>query len=201
MLQAHCVECHRPGEIGPFSLTDYEESAGWAAMMAEVTREHRMPPWHADPQFGEFVNANSLTDEEVQLFQDWSLAGAPAGDLSKVPPPREFTTGWQLPREPDLVVAMAPQPFKVPAEGEVRYQYFSVDPGLTEDKWINAAEVVPGNRAVVHHVIVFAAPGGKVKDDDGQMITAYVPGLRVMPLPKGYAKRIPAGSQFIFQLH
>ncbi len=201
LLQARCVECHRAGEIGPFSLTDYEETAGWAAMIAEVTREQRMPPWHADPKHGDFVNANRLTRQEIELFQAWSLAGAPAGDLSKAPPPREFTTGWQLPGEPELVVAMARQPFRVPAEGEVRYQYFSADPGLTEDKWLSAAEIVPGNRAIVHHVIVFAAPGGKVADEDGQMITAYVPGMRVQPLPKGYAKRIPAGSKFIFQIH
>ncbi len=201
ILQAHCVECHRDGEIGPFALTDYEETAGWAAMIAEVTREQRMPPWHADPAHGSFINENRLTKAEIDVLQEWSLAGAPAGDLSRIPPQAKFTTGWQLPREPDLVVAMSDKPYAVPAEGTVRYQYFSVDPGLTEDKWITGVEVIPGNRAIVHHIIVFAAPGGKVSDDDGQMLSAYVPGLRLSPLPEGYAKRIPAGSKFIFQLH
>lgn len=201
LLNARCVECHRSGEIGPFSLQDYEEVAGWAAMMAEVTRERRMPPWHASPDHGHFSNENRLTAEEIELFQAWSRAGAPAGDLTKLPPAPQFTTGWQLPRDPDLVVEMAKKPFQVPATGEVKYQYFSVDPGLTEDKWVTAAEVVPGNRAIVHHVIVFAAPGGKVENEDGQLLIAYVPGMRIDPLPQGFAKRVPAGSKFIFQMH
>lgn len=201
ILQARCVECHRPGEIGPFALLDHAEVAGWADMLAEVTRDRRMPPWHADPAHGTFANANRLTEEEIEIFQQWARAGAPPGDLTKLPPPREFTTGWQLPREPDLVVEMSPRPFSIPASGVVRYQYFTADPGFTEDKWVSAAEVVPGNRAVVHHIIVFAAPGGKVGDEDGQMLGAYVPGMRVFPLPDGYAKRIAAGSKFIFQMH
>ncbi|MBI1344707.1 redoxin domain-containing protein [bacterium] len=201
LLNARCVECHREGEIGPFSLQDYDEVAGWAPMIAEVTREHRMPPWHASPQHGHFANENRLTDAEIQMLQDWSRAGAPAGDLTKLPPTPEFITGWQLPHDPDLVVAMSKKPFQVPATGEVKYQYFSVDPGITEDKWVTAAEVVPGNRAIVHHVIVFAAPGGKVENEDGQLLIAYVPGMRILPLPKGFAKRLPAGSKLIFQLH
>lgn len=201
LLNARCVECHRAGEIGPFSLQDYDEVAGWAPMIAEVTRERRMPPWHASPEHGHFANENRLTAEEIELFQAWSRAGAPAGDLTKLPAAPQFTTGWQLPRDPDLVVAMSKSPFQVPESGEVKYQYFSVDPGLTEDKWVTAAEVVPGNRAIVHHVIVFAAPGGKVENEDGQMLIAYVPGMRIDPLPKGFAKKIPAGCKFIFQLH
>jgi peroxiredoxin len=201
VLQAHCVECHRDGEIGPFSLTSYDEASGWAAMMAEVTREQRMPPWHADPKHGSFINENRLSSEEVAVFQAWARQGAPAGDLTKAPPPREFGTGWQVPTAPDLVVEMAATPFSVPASGEVKYQYFAADPGLKEDTWIRAAEIVPGNRAIVHHVIVFAGVGGKIQDEDGQMLTAYVPGYRVIPLKPGYAKRIPAGAKFIFQMH
>lgn len=201
LLQKHCVECHRPGEIAPFSLTDYEEVAGWAEMMVEVTQSGQMPPWHASPAHGKFVNARGLSAEEKQLLVDWAAAGAPQGDPAELPPPREFTQGWQLPREPDLVVAMSDQPFQVPAEGVVKYQYFVSDPQFTEDKWVHAAEVVPGNRAVVHHVIVFAVPEGKRLDGEHDSVTAYVPGLRITPYPAGYAKRIPAGSKLIFQVH
>lgn len=201
ILNERCVECHRDGEIAPFSLTDYAEVAGWADMIREVTRERRMPPWHADPQFGHFSNANRLTDEELAQIETWVLAGAPEGNPADLPPPPTFTTGWQLPREPDYVAYMSPRPFQIQAEGEVRYQYFSVDTDFAEDKWVRAAEVVPGNRAVVHHVIVFAAPGGKISDEDGQMLIAYVPGLRVDPLPPGMAKRLAKGSKLIFQVH
>ncbi len=201
ILNDRCVECHRPGEIAPFSLTEYDDVAGWADMIAEVTQERRMPPWHADPKFGHFANENRLTDDELATIQAWVKAGAPQGDPDAKPPLPTFTTGWQLPKEPDLVVAMRDKPFAVKATGEVRYQYFMADAGLTEDKWVTAAEVVPGYRAVVHHVIVFAAKDGKVMDEDRQFLCAYVPGLRIDAYPKGMAKKISAGSKLIFQLH
>lgn len=201
ILNDRCVECHRPGEIAPFSLTEYDEVAGWADMIAEVTQARRMPPWHADPQFGHFANENRLTDDELATIQAWVKAGAPQGDPQAKPPLPTFTTGWQLPRTPDLVVAMRDKPFPVPATGEVRYQYFMTDSGLKEDTWIAGVEIVPGNRAVVHHVIVFASRDGKVADEDRQLLGAYVPGLRVVPYPQNMAKKIPAGAKLIFQLH
>ncbi|GIX03742.1 MAG: thiol-disulfide isomerase [Planctomycetaceae bacterium] len=200
LLQAHCVECHRPGDIGPLSLLDYEEVIGWADMIMEVTQQRRMPPWHAHPDHRQFVNENRLSDTEIELIRRWVEAGAPLGDPQELPPGRTFVEGWQLQREPDMVVTM-PQEFSVPAEGEVRYQYFLVDPGLQHDVWVNAAEIVPGNRSVVHHVIVFVSSDGRLADDDRQLLTAYVPGLRVFPLPNHMAKLIPAGAKFIFQMH
>ncbi len=201
LLQQHCVECHRPGEIAPFNLTDYQEVAGWADMIVEVTRSHQMPPWHASPKHGHFANERRLSLEELDLFKQWADAGAPEGNPIDLPPPRTFTEGWQLPREPDHVVWMSETPYPVQAEGTVNYQYFSADAGLTDDKWLAGAEVIPGNRAIVHHVIVFVTTDGKVLDEDRQMVTAYVPGLRVAPYPAGMAKRLPAGCKFIFQLH
>lgn len=201
ILQKNCVECHRTGEIAPFSLTEYQEVAGWAETIVEVTQSRQMPPWHASPEFGHFKNERRLTDEELEQLQQWAKAGAPEGNPADLPPPRTFTQGWQLPREPDHVVWMSDEPYHIPAEGTVKYQYFSVDAGLTEDKWIQAAEVIPGNRALVHHVIVFFTTDGAVKDEERQMVTAFVPGLRVGPYPKGMAKRIPAGSKFVFQMH
>ena len=95
--------------------------------------------------------------------------------------------------------------YDVPAEGTVKYQYFMVDSGLKEDKWIEALEVVPGNRAVVHHILVFAvAPGAALNANGGGVqgfLASYVPGLRAAPYPEGMAKRIPAGSRLIFQIH
>lgn len=201
LLQAHCVDCHRPNEIGPFSLTDYSEVAGWADMILEVTEQRRMPPWHASPDHGKFLNERVLTEDELQLLRDWVEAGAPEGDPSQLPAPKTYTEGWQLAREPDVVIPMAKTPFKVPAEGEVRYQHFTVETGFTEDKWVQAMEIVPGNRAVVHHTIVFAAGDGERFNGERDFLAAYVPGLRQMPYPDGMAKRIPAGAKFVFQMH
>lgn len=203
ILNRHCVQCHRDDEIAPFALTDYEEVAGWADMIAEVIRDQRMPPWHADPEHGHFANARMMTDEEKQILYDWADAGTPAGDLSDLPQPAEKVSGWQLPREPDLVFNVSPKPFDVPAEGAVRYQYFRVDPKLDKDIWIESAELKPGNRRVVHHILAFAVPKGQTNGLNGArgFLVGYVPGARVEPWPVGHAKRIPAGSQLIFQVH
>lgn len=204
ILQKRCVECHRSGEIAPFELTDYSEVAGWAEMIREVVKEKRMPPWHADPKHGQFTNDRTLSDEERQLIFDWVEAGAPEGDPSMLPTPVSYTLGWQLARNPDAVVKMRSKPFMVPAEGTVRYQYFTVDPGFTEDKWVQAAEIIPGNRAVVHHVLVFARGAGNKKGEvagGGSFLAGYVPGQRSHALPKGMAKLVPAGSKLVFQVH
>jgi hypothetical protein len=199
------VSCHRPGEIGPFSLTSYDEVVGWAAMIREVVQEQRMPPWHANPEHGKFLNDARLTDVEKDQIYRWVAAGAPEGNKSDLPPPRQFAEGWQI-GEPDAVVYMRDQPFQVPAAGEVRYQYFVVDPGFTEDKWIQAAECRPGNRAVVHHIIVAIAPAGGGRGRDvGELhsdwLTATAPGGRPLMLREGMAKLVPAGSRLVFQMH
>lgn len=205
LFQQRCVECHRAGEIAPFSLDNYKRAAGWADMILEVVNDGRMPPWHADPKFGKFRNERRLSDEEKQLIKDWVTAGAPEGNPAEQPAAKSYTQGWQLEKEPDAVVPMRAKPYDVPAEGVVRYQYFVGDPGFKEDKWIKAHEVIPGNRAVVHHVLVFAK-GPKDRDLPGEgglhgFLASYVPGLRSEPYPPGMAKRIAAGSQIVFQIH
>jgi peroxiredoxin len=203
IFQKRCVECHREGEIAPFELTKYDEVVGWAPMIDEVVRERRMPPWHADPKFGKFAGDRSLSDEEQQLIHQWVADGAPQGDPKQLPEPRQYVEGWQLPREPDQVIYVSDEPFKVKAEGEVKYQWFTVDPGYKEDKWLQAAEIIPGNRAVVHHILMFSRKAGEERRfnvRDG-FLAGYVPGLRPRPLPHGMAKLIPAGSKLVFQVH
>ena len=204
IMSQRCVECHREGEIAPFSLTDYDEVAGWSDMIAEVVQDERMPPWHASGGHGHFANDRSLSDDEKSVLSAWADAGAPAGDLSDLPdlPPKAIE-GWHLPRKPDRVIPVSPKPFNVPATGAVRYQYFSFDPGFTKDVWIEAAELMPGNREVVHHILVFAAPKGDHRRLNGTrgFLVGYVPGARLELAPPGHAKRLPANSELIFQVH
>lgn len=201
VLQTHCVECHREGEIGPFALENYDQASGWAEMIEEVVRTQRMPPWDAHSDNLEFANARVMPESDRQVLYDWVAAGAPQGDPAKLPPPREFVDGWRLPRDPDVVIPMSDKPFQVPAEGVVEYQYFAVDPGFTEDKWVAASDIVPGNRGVVHHVIAFISP----PEGEGRRglgwLSAYVPGQSSMLLADGRARLIPAGSKLIFQMH
>jgi peroxiredoxin len=204
VLQKNCVECHHPGEIAPFSLTSYEETVGWTETIREVVEQGRMPPWHADPRYGHFSNDRRLPAADKKLILEWIENGAPGGDPRDLPKPAEYVEGWRIPR-PDVVITL-PKEFKVPAEGTVPYQYFVVNPGFTEDKWVKAAEVRPQCRAVVHHVLVFVQPPGQSgmgrrRGFASNWLAGTVPGAQPLVLPEGQAKRIPAGSRLLFQIH
>ncbi len=201
IFQRHCVECHRPGEIAPFSLTSYDEVVGWADTIAEVIEDQRMPPWHADARHGRFKNERLMTDEEKRNVYEWVASGAPHGDPKQLPEQIEYVTGWRLSREPDAIVEMRERPYVVPAEGTVEYQYFIVDPGFSEDKWVRGAEVLPGNRSVVHHAIVFVRAPEQSSHGSLGWLTAYVPGQSTFELPSHQARFVPAGSKFVFQMH
>ncbi len=201
LIQQHCLECHRSGEIGPFALESYDEVNGWAEMMVEVVNEGRMPPWHATNDHRELVNARLMTDLEKKLLEQWLEQGTPFGETAELPSPRKFTEGWRLPKRPDKVIAMRPTPYTVPASGTVEYQYFVVDPGFKHDMWISAAEVIPGNRSVVHHSIVFIRPPDGVAFRGIGWLAAYVPGQASRIFQDTHARLIPAGSKLVFQQH
>ncbi|HEY2154363.1 MAG TPA: redoxin domain-containing protein [Isosphaeraceae bacterium] len=201
IFQSHCVACHRPGEIAPFSLTDYRQAAGWSSMVAEVVDEGRMPPWHASPEHGKFANDARLSADEKKAIRDWAAAGAPEGNPADLPPPAQSVEGWQIPR-PDLVLEM-PRAVEIPAEGSMPYELVEIDPKLTRDVWVKASQVRPGNPAVVHHAVVYVLPPGVEKIDEagGDFLAAYAPGMPARVMPDGVAKRIPAGSRIALQLH
>lgn len=167
IFQAHCVECHRAGRIGPFVMTSYEEVVGWGEMIQEVVDQGRMPPWHASPAHGKFKNDLSLSDEDKATIVQWVKNGCPEGDPADLPEPKSFVDGWAI-GEPDQIVYMREKPVAVPAEGVVDYYHFVVDPGWTEDKWIKAAEAKPSSPECVHHILVFMQPpdsgGGPGRD-------------------------------------
>ena len=169
LLENRCVSCHRPGEVGPFALTDYNEVVGWADMIREVVQGERMPPWTANPAYGHFANDARLSDDEKQLLYTWIDNGCPQGDLSELPKPREWSDGWQI-ATPDQVIKMK-RPFKVPAEGVVPYQHMILDPGWTEDKWIQQVEARAGNRAVVHHIIAFVIPPEMIQQITARLLS------------------------------
>lgn len=157
IFQDHCVECHRSGRIGPFAMTSYDEIVGWGEMIREVVNEGRMPPWHANPQFGKFANDLRLTDEQKKQIVTWVENGCPEGNPSDLPAPKQFTEGWTI-GEPDQIVYMSEEPIDVPAEGVIDYYHLVVDPGWKEDKWVKATEAKPGSLETVHHILVFVAP-------------------------------------------
>lgn len=198
ILQKRCVECHHEGDVAPFALDSYEETVGWAEMIKEVVAERRMPPWLASPEHTEFDNNPTLTEEERATLFAWIDSGCPRGDERDLPEPLQLTKGWCM-SQPDEVFYMSDEPYKVPAEGTVRYQHYLVDPGNKEDRWIKEAEVRAGAPSVVHHVIVFLQGSGGERMAAPQM--AYAPGMPPRKLPPGRAIKLRANAKLIFQVH
>lgn len=203
IFQNRCVQCHREGQIAPFAMEDYDEVAGWGEMIAEVIEDQRMPPWHANPNHGEFKNEQRLTATEKNQIRTWVDAGCPEGDAADLPEPIAYHEGWSMPNGPDEIFYMTEEPVLVKAEGTEPYRYFTVDPGFTEDKWVTLAEAMPGNPAVVHHIIAFVRPPESEPRDhgDSRLLVGFAPGTRPQPMKPGWAKRVPAGSKLVFQMH
>jgi hypothetical protein len=151
IFHKHCVTCHRPGEVAPFSLVDFKSARPWAKAVREAVVTRKMPPWFADSKHGEFANDPRLSDHEIATVRSWVDAGAPEGDSKHMPTPPVFTDGWQL-GNPDIVIDIGEDHQVTP--GEDAYENFTVSTNFTEGKWVRAAEIRPGNRAVVHHVHV-----------------------------------------------
>ena len=93
----------------------------------------------------------------------WVEQGTPLGDPKDLPPPRTFPEGWAI-GTPDVVFEL-PEPQTVAAQGTLPYVHVRVPTHFKEDMWVQAAEAQPGDRAVVHHILVFvddqAASGGR----------------------------------------
>ena len=156
VLEKHCQECHRPGEAAPMSLLTYSEARPWAKAIKQAVLSHKMPPWYADPHFGKWSNDRSLSQAEANTLAAWVDSGAKEGNPKDAPKPVTFAEGWTI-GKPDVVIDMGVD-FKVPAQGTVEYTYFASPTGFTEDKWIKDIEVLPGNRGVVHHIVLFSRP-------------------------------------------
>ena len=249
ILYKNCTSCHRPGQIAPMSLLNYADARPWVRSIAMRVTNGTMPPWHADQPQGQFLNDRRLTPEEKDTILAWIGGGAPEGDPADLPPQPKYADGWMI-GQPDVVLAMQ-EDYPLPATGTVAYQYFEVPTNFTEDKWIQAFEVRPGNHAVVHHVIVYtrdprpaaappprptgaARPTGLFTFADGMNVPAgqtggpelppdqrkplgpndrpapkgltgsvgaFVPGNGSRVYQPGSARRLPAGSTLVFQMH
>jgi len=205
IFQKRCAECHHPGDIGPFSLLQYGKAKASAKQIKEVVVQRRMPPWHADPKIGEWKNDRHLSTEEIRMIAGWVDAGAPEGDAKDAPPPLKFPEGWHI-GTPDATWSI-PRKEHVPAEGTIPYRNLFVPTGLKEDRWIQAVEVRPSARQVVHHVLVFVIyPLTRLREQpkiDGLngWVGVYVPGEGPMVYAEGMGKYLPAGATLAFQIH
>lgn len=149
ILFQNCSPCHRPNEVGPFSLLTYEDARKRAKQIARVTEKKIMPPWKPSAGHDVFEDARVLTDVQIGVLKAWADAGAPEGEAKDLPPRPKFPEGWHL-GEPDLILRVS-KPFTVPAEGPDIYVHFVLPLDLEEDKYIKAVQVRPSNRRVAHH--------------------------------------------------
>jgi hypothetical protein len=213
----NCAVCHRPGEVAPFSLLTYGDVSKRAKQIARVTGDRIMPPWKAEAGFGEFANDRHLTPEQMALFRDWADAGTPEGSSADLPPAPKFADGWSL-GEPDVVLE-PDEAYELGAEGPDLYRCFVIPTKFTEDHYIAALEVRPGNRKVVHHVIVHFDTTGAARELDAKdpgpgytsfggvgfrssgMIGGWAPGNYPSFLPEGVGRLVPRGADLVVQVH
>jgi mono/diheme cytochrome c family protein len=214
ILYRHCAPCHRPGEAAPFALLSYQDAVKKSRTITKVTASHLMPPWKAEPASYPYRDERRLTEDEIALVGAWVEAGTPEGTGAKPEPPK-FSSGWRL-GEPDLVVEM-PAAYHVPADGPDIYRNIATPLGLKKDEWVTAIDMRPSARAVVHHVLYFADPNGRIHEKPQQGDEPGFAGMRVggatIPLggwavgaqpqffPDGLALRLPKDSDLVVQYH
>ena len=218
LIQKHCQDCHRPGQVAPFSLLSYEQAKKRGSDIASVVESHAMPPWSASTkEGGPFRDARVLTDKEISLLNDWVDNGCPEGDLTDAPKPRKFTSEWPL-GKPDLIVKV-PEAYQLSADGGDEFMVFVVPSGLTEGKWIEAIDFQPGNTKVVHHILSAFDTSGRAREKDEKepgpgyrsfggfgvlptgRLAGWAPGKLPRPFPEGCGKYLPAGSDLLIQIH
>ena len=199
ILAESCASCHRPNQIGPMSLLTYDEVRPWAKAIARNVEDQRMPPWHADPDFGHFANDRSLEPGEIETIMSWVENGAPQGDPAAAPTPPSFPDGvWQL-GEPDLVVEL--ERVTVPGGNQDIFPKLIGRVMLPEDRWVQAIEILPGNRKVVHHVIAFQVKGFNEPDPQGGWLGAWAAGTDPMVFPAGTGRLLQKGANILADMH
>lgn len=218
IMHQKCAQCHRPNDIAPFALTTYNQARVWAEDINRVVTERIMPPWKPVAGHGEFEGNFGLTDEERRTLQDWVMAGAPEGDPAELPPPPEAAGEWRL-GEPGMT--LQPQQSFTPARGKDVYRCFVVTEPFDKTRYVTAMDVLPGNRQVVHHVILYIdernlSPAMDAKEEGegytcfggpgfdvtiNSAVGGWAPGSAPRHLPTGLAVQVPKGARLVMQVH
>jgi thiol-disulfide isomerase/thioredoxin len=162
ILQKNCQNCHRPGEVGPFSLITYKQAVTWAEDIKTYTANRQMPPWKPSAAAFEFHNDRRLSDAEIKTLAEWADGGVPEGDPKDAPKPVTYADGWML-GKPDLILT-ADDDFLLGPSGPDAFRCFVLPTNLPEDKYIIGYEVRPGNPRIVHHTLNYWDLSGRARE-------------------------------------
>jgi hypothetical protein len=228
ILQAKCQQCHRPNDIAPMELSTYEQAVDWAQDIKRVVNEGLMPPWKPVEGHGKFRDSFGLTAQEKQDLLAWIDGGTPQGEMTDMPEPLPVRGEWYL-GEPHRMLQM-PEAY-TPQRGKDIYRCFVMDPKLTEDQFVSAMDLLPGNRKSVHHVTVYLDSTGKAEKLDAadpepgysclggpgtfdaqsasqnslaalsQMLGTWTPGSRPALLPEGVGMFLSKDAKIVMQVH
>jgi len=214
----NCASCHHEGGIGPVSFMTYDDVVNDAYNVQAYVVAGKMPPWPpaADCSY-QLVGDRRLSDDDVNAINDWVNGGAPSGDLATAPQPPTFSANNSVLDGIDLTVSLPHYTVQLPTD---EYRTFVVHSGFTTDHFINQIEVMPGNSAIVHHVLVYYDPTSASYNSDMQdtlagfstngantpsssciMISGWAPGSQAQKLPSNMAYLIPANSDFVVEVH
>lgn len=212
-----CTSCHRPTGIAPFSLLTYADAQANAGPISTAVQNRNMPPWPPDPAYNALAHERLLTQNEINKIKDWAAGGATQGDPNLAPPQPQFNANGDLPGTPDLSIQIPM--FTSTASGSDVYQCFVIPSNQAAEKYITAFEAIPGNREIVHHVLVYAdtsgvcanldaqtpGPGyvsfGGVGSNDARLIGGWVPGTSPIQMPNGFGIRLPKNADIVVQIH
>ena len=215
ILYRTCVNCHRPGSLGPMSLINYEDVRPWSRSIVKKIQAREMPPWHIARNVGiqKFKDDPSLSDDEIALITKWAESGAPRGNPADMPPVPTFddSEAWHI--KPDLVVKSVKH--TVPKTGPDWWGNYVVDTGLTEDRYLRAVETKPGtnSKQIVHHAVTYL-----IQDEGdtqlvgrdsrpsavgelGGFLNEYAVGKNGDIFPEGTGRVVKAGSKIRFNMH
>ena len=208
IVYTNCTKCHNPNGVGPFSLLTYADAVSQSGAIKGATQSKYMPPWSADRSYRSFAHERYLTQEEIDLIANWVDNGTPQGNISHAPTMPVYGSAEEI-SSPDARIQIPN--YTVSGVGDI-YRCFVLDPGISVNQFITGLEVIPGNRSIVHHVLIYAdttgipssldyAGFGGTGSSNSTLIGAWVPGSAAYFYPSGMGSFLPANAKIIAQIH
>ena len=215
IINENCVECHRPGGLGPFSLTDFEAVKSKIKTIIAVTKSGYMPPWQADPYFRSFKNERFLDSTAIELIEKWYLTGTKKGRRKDLSITQNIS---RQKRTADLILPMN-KAYVLSDKSIEDYRFFNLPTNLPEDTYLKSVEFIPGNKRVVHHSRIMIDTTNQIRGIDGlseydpkaleyqkypladEFLYGWVPGNLPIYYPSGTGKKIFKNSDLILNIH